>query len=192
MKIWNWIKTQLDYRQKYKASLQQRLFNKDEDRTAAKNALDVLAKYEILTASLPQDHELSTKIYWKEYADRNLMRDNENLRSQFTHLQKTYYELSNKWTDNILRYGVQMYGKWQPIEIIPTDQFVLVFAQHEGKTKTFVGKLDFHSDGSDVWVFLADDTWEYPSNEQDQSIPIKQIKIVCHATHWMALPEKPQ
>ncbi|KPK13949.1 MAG: hypothetical protein AMJ56_00425 [Anaerolineae bacterium SG8_19] len=132
MKILHWIKTQLDYRKKYKASLQQRLFNEKEDRTAAKNALDILAKYEILTASLPANHELSTQIYWKEYADRNLMRENENLRSQFNHLQKTYYELSNKWTDNILRYGVQMYGEWQPMEIAPKDNSAILLCYENG------------------------------------------------------------
>jgi len=82
--------------------------------------------------------------------------------------------------------------RWQPMELIPQDQFVLVFASYERKTKIFVGKLDFHSEGSDVWVFLADDKWEYPRDENGKSISVKETKIVCYATHWMPLPERPE
>lgn len=180
-----WLKNQLNYRDKYLAAL-------ETTKEASQNALMILGKYEALTASLPLDHELSTQRHWKEYADRVFMRENGNLRNSLEHLREVHDRMVNEWQDGIFRYGVQMYGKWQPMELIPHDQFVLVFASYEGKTKTFVGKLDFHSEGSDAWVFLADDKWEYPRDEDGKSIPIKETKIVCYATHWMPLPEMPK
>ena len=164
MKLWNDIKDQFNWYKKYRKSLQQRLFNQEADVEAAKHAIQVLAKYEALTASLPVDHELSTQVYWKDYADKNLMRDNENLRSQLKHLREVYCELSNKWTDNILRYGVQMYGKWQPIEIVPDDTEVIV---------TDGANVCLASKRNGVWISAG-------------------LPFADTVTHWMALPEFPK
>lgn len=164
MKIWKQLKSQFDWYKKYRSSIQQRLFNEDADRAAAAHALQVLAKYEALTASLPLDHELSTQTYWKDHADRRLMRENENLRNSMDHLRDTYNGLANQWIEGISRYGVQMYGKWQPMELAPENTTVLV---SNGKQIDLASKLD--------------------GNWYSKGLPFDE-----QITHWMALPEGPK
>jgi len=79
---------------------------------------------------------------------------------------------------------------WQPIDTIPKDQFVLIYAEDNGRTKQFVGKFDIVGTGGYL-CFLSNDIWEYPVSMDNKSLPIKEISIVCKATHWMPLPEPP-
>jgi Protein of unknown function (DUF551) len=81
---------------------------------------------------------------------------------------------------------------WQPIETIPHDRFVLIYATDGNFSKTFVGKLNIKFHAVDTWNFYGDDRWEYPTDKNDHSIDIKQIHIQCRATHWMPLPDPPQ
>lgn len=169
MKIWKQLKSQFDWYKKYRSSIQQRLFNEDADRAAAAHALQVLAKYEALTASLPLDHELSTQTYWKDYADQRLMRENENLRNSMDHLRETYNGLANQWIIGISRYGVQMYGKWQPVELIPKDGTKFLAFMKTGNAE-----IAYYDDGFRV------DAYAPPTINEEW------------ITHWMALPEGPK
>jgi hypothetical protein len=153
-----WIKDQLNYRTKYLAAL-------EDNREAAKNALMVLGKYEALTASLPLDHELSTQNYWKEYADRVFMKENGNLRNSLLHLQEVHRRMVNEWQDGISRYGVQMYGKWQPAEIAPDNTEIIVT---DGTSVCLASKRN------GVWISAG--------------FPFFADTI----THWMAVPEVPR
>jgi len=85
-----------------------------------------------------------------------------------------------------------MMTNWQPIETIPHDRFVLIYATDGNFSKTFVGKLNIKFNAVDTWNFYGDDRWEYPTDKNDHSIDIKQIHIQCRATHWMPLPEPPK
>ena len=109
-----WIKRQLDYRRKYIAAL-------DSVKEASANALSVMGKYEALAASLPTEHELSTKFHWKEYADANLIRENQLLRKKVNSLQDINSSMLVMWRDGIQRYGFDMYSNWQPMDIAPMD-----------------------------------------------------------------------
>ena len=161
-----WIKEQLSYRSKYLAAM-------GVNREASKNALMVLGKYEALTASLPLDHELSTQTYWKDYADRRLIRENKNLRCDMDHLRDTYNGLANQWIDGITRYGFHMYGKWQPIELAPKDKWILV-TEETGTRVDQVKWVDVPNGDGYNWVTL-DNAWQ----------PNAALK------YWMPMPEQP-
>ena len=161
-----WIKDQLNYRAKYLAAL-------EDNREATKNALMVLAKYEALTASLPLDHELSTQNYWKDYADRRLLQENQNLRNSIDHVRETYNSLANHWVEGIFRYGVQMYGKWQPMETAPKDKWILA-TEETGTRVDQVKWVEVPNGEGYNWVTL-DSVWHPNVSLQ----------------YWMALPEAP-
>jgi hypothetical protein len=172
-----WIKEQLNYRAKYLAAL-------EDNKEASKNALMILGKYEALTAKLPLEHELSTQIYWKDYADCRLMRENKNLRNDMDHLRGTYNSLANQWIDAISHYGVEMYGKWQPIEIAPKDgtpilaslgpfMYIVFWSDHSELKHPH----SWWEQGHAEWV---DGKW----------IGYHEHYYPASPTHWKPLPEK--
>lgn len=152
-----WIKTQLNYRAKYLAAM-------EANKEASKNALLVLGKYEALTASLPLEHELSTQTYWKNYADRRLMRENAVLRKDLNHLRDVHSDMCNIWSEGISRYGVQMYGKWQPIDLAPDDTDILI------------------TDGSKIGI----------ASKRDNSWFSTGFSFSDPVTGWLPLPEVPK
>lgn len=152
-----WIKDQLNYRAKYLAAL-------ETTKEASQNALMILSKYEALTASLPLDHELSTQRHWKEYADRVFMRENGNLRNSLEHLRKVHDQMVNEWQDGIFRYGVQMYGKWQPVDLAPDNKEIIVT---DGTNVCLASKQN------GVWISAG-------------------LPFADTITHWMAVPEIPK
>ena len=174
-----WIKDQLNYRAKYLAAL-------ETTKEASQNALMILGKYEALTASLPLDHELSTQRHWKEYADRVFMRENGNLRNSLEHLREVHDRMVNEWQDGIFRYGVQMYGKWQPMEIAPKDGTPVL-----ALLGPFV-YIVFWSDHPDLkhdhpWWEQGHAEWE-----NGKWIGYHEHFYAASPTHWMPLPEMPK
>lgn len=178
-----WFKDLFDYRAKYKASIQQRLFNEDADREAARQALIILQKYEVLTASLPPEHELSTQMYWKDYADKRLMRENANLMSTLNKLRADHASMTNLWIENISKYGVQMYGKWQPIEIAPKDGTPIL---------ALLGPFMYIVFWSDHPDLKHDHPWWEQGHaewENGKWIGYHEHFYAASPTHWMPLPE---
>jgi hypothetical protein len=181
--MWNWIKTQLNYRNKYLASL-------ETNKEAYKNALLVLGQHEALTASLPLEHELSTQVYWKDYADKNLMQENENLRGTIKHLRESNSKMTIEWMDGIMRYGVQMYGKWQPIEIAPKDKPILVYGDaSEGNLGEFGQRIAVAKYHSELSLFSGDrPMFVYAPSRGEEG---GSDRCIC-PSHWMPLPEEPK
>lgn len=156
--MWNWIKTQLSYRAKYLAAM-------EANREASQKAIVFWEQ-------------------WEKYANHRAMREieklrmqireNENIRKDMDYLQRTYNSLAAQWNDGISRYGVEMYGKWQPIEIAPKDQTILVTGPNGTRVDTA------------TWANRENSTTHSWRTSDNTYLPNDQV------THWMPLPEEPK
>jgi hypothetical protein len=64
-----------------------------------------MAMYESLCASLPHDHDKSTRWRWKEYSSHRLQMENEELRRSLDAQTKRLDDMLEKWTSNHIKYG---------------------------------------------------------------------------------------
>jgi hypothetical protein len=153
-----WIKEQLSYRAKYLAAV-------EANREASQKTIVFWEQ-------------------WEKYANHRAMREigklrmeireNENIRKDMGHLQRTYNSLAAQWNDGISRYGVEMYGKWQPIGIAPKDKWILA-TEETGTRIDQVKWVEVPNGEGYNWVTL-NDTWQ----------PNDLVK------YWMHLPEPPK
>lgn len=114
MRVFDWIKSWLDYRQKY----QNMLLERDE---ALKNAIIVNGQYEYICSNLPESHSMSTRRYWEDHANTRLRKENEFLQGSLEHISEKFIDLSEMWQKNCLHHGFYMYKEWQPMDIAPKD-----------------------------------------------------------------------
>jgi hypothetical protein len=113
------------------------------------------------------------------------MRENGNLRNSLEHLQEVHSRMVNEWHDGIFCYGVQMYGKWQPIEVAPKDGTPILASL--GPFMYIV----FWSDHSDLkhdhpWWEQGHAEWE-----NGKWIGYHEHFYAASPTHWMPLPKPP-
>ena len=176
----NWIKDQLKFRIKYRAKyqkLEKRNREKYEamaehSRQAAKSAIDVLGRYDILCANLPYEHELSTKRNWEEYADARLLSEYQAQTRAMNKLRDVHREMTRQWQENFEKHGFAMYAQWRPITDAPKDGRTFLAY---GAWPTFPSIPDIcfcHWDEDDEW-------WSFEGEEM-------------FVTHWMPLPEPPK
>lgn len=168
----NWIKKQLNYREKYLGAL-------ESSREASANALAVMGRYEYLCANLPYEHELSTRRHWEEYADRRLWSEHQALRRDYSHLRDSHRAMAREWEENIDKYGFAMYAGWKPMKSAPKDGTTILAVWKDDNRITMI-----------EWFSVAgvDGSWSQavPGLGADHGYNDDAF------THWMPLPEPPK
>lgn len=154
----NWIKKHFSYRNKYHALLNER-------NEAIRHAIDIMAKYDFLCASLPKGHELSTELKWQEFANNKLRSENFNLTKKLDAITEAHNSMTYLWQENLSKYGVEMYGEWQPMELAPQDGTEILAAVNDG-----VAIIWWRADGQE---------WCWQNND---------LSLFKNPTHWMPLP----
>ena len=96
--MFGWIKRQLDYKARYEELLRQ----KDD---AAAAGLQYMAMYEALCASLPHDHDKSTRWRWKEYSNHRLQTENDHLKKKLEAQNERLDKMMAEWTKAHWEYG---------------------------------------------------------------------------------------
>ena len=159
--MWSWIKKHFDYRNKYHALLNER-------NEAIKQAIDIMGRYDFLCASLPKGHELSTERNWQAFANNRLRSENFNLTKKLEAITQAHNSMTYLWQENLYKYGVEMYGKWQPMELAPKDG-TEILAVVKGEAVI-------------VWWREEGQEWCWQNNT---------LSVLQEPTHWMPLPKPP-
>jgi hypothetical protein len=166
-----WIKDQFNYRAKYQALLESK-------NQALKNSLLILNQYENLVANLPYDHELSTRRHWEEFADRKLLNKYQAQTRDYNHLRDSHRSMTQLWEENMVKYGLNMYADWHPIETAPKDGTCFIGYFYQVESGPFYQII-----GWDIYAEKAgqNPSWKNSCNESWKSF-----------THWMPLPKMPK
>lgn len=159
--MWSWIKKHFDYRNKYHALLNER-------NEAIKQAIDIMGRYDFLCASLPKGHELSTERNWQAFANNRLRSENFNLTKKLEAITEAHNSMTYLWQENLYKYGVEMYGKWQPMELAPKDGTEILSVV---KGEAVI-----------VWWREEGQEWCWQNNT---------LSVLQEPSHWMPLPKTP-
>lgn len=159
--MWGWIKKHFDYRNKYHALLNER-------NEAIKQAIDIMGRYDFLCASLPKGHELSTERNWQAFANNRLRSENFNLTKKLEAITEAHNSMTYLWQENLYKYGVEMYGKWQPMELAPKDGTEILSVV---KGEAVI-----------VWWREEGQEWCWQNNT---------LSVLQEPSHWMPLPKSP-